>query len=101
MSKRKPKYTVQVAKYQTQKRKIDSQDIMDLDDSVQKEIIQQYEDIRQSGLCNMFNYTDVRYVAQRISADALFSFIKDSMDSYTTILRNFSELMKKFDIKQN
>lgn len=77
------------------------QDVMKLDDTVQKEIIQQYEDIRQSGLTNMFDYTAVKFIAKRLEFTALYDFIKESLDNYKTILLNFGKLMKKFDIKQN
>ncbi len=100
MSKQRPKYTGLVAKYRAQK-KIDNQDIMKLDDATQREIIQQYENIRKSGVCNMFNYTAVKYAAKQFGWTALYNFIKDGMNSYQTILLHFSKLMKKFDIKQD
>jgi hypothetical protein len=76
-------------------------DIMKLPDEERNEIIQQYEDIRSSGLCNMFNYTDVKYVAERSDMYEIYEFIKDSIPAYASILKNFSILMKEFDIKQN
>lgn len=77
-----------------------SKNVMELGNKAQKKIIQQYELIRQSGLTNMFNWTNVRYIAKKIGHTELYNFIKD-MESYSSILRNFSTLMKKFDIKQN
>ena len=79
----------------------DVTDVMKLDDDTQREIIQQYEDIRRSGLTNMFNYTNVKYIAKKLVFDALYNFIKNDMKCYTSILKNFSILMKKFDIQQN
>lgn len=83
------------------KKQIDTQDVMKLDDATQKKIIQQYEDIRQSGLTNMFDYTTVKFIANELLFDALLDFIKNDMKCYRSILKNFSTLMKKFDIKQN
>ena len=76
------------------------QDVMKLDDYTQNLIIQGYENIRQTGLTNMFDYTAVKYIAKQLRFDALYNFIKDDMKCYSSILKNFSTLMKKFDIKQ-
>lgn len=82
------------------KKTTNQESVMNLDDTIQKEIIQQYEDIRQSGLTNMFDYTAVKYIAKQLGFDALYNFIKDDMEYYSSVLRNFGKLMKKFDIKQ-
>ena len=81
--------------------KLDKQNVMDLDDTNQEKIIQQYELIRQSGLTNMFNYTNVKYIAKKIECTELYNFVQNSVHNYQTILRNFGKLMKKFDIKQD
>lgn len=73
-----------------------TEDIMKLADDVQEKIMQQYEDIRASGACNMFNYTDVKYVANELHFTELFLFMRDSTKAYMSILKNFSTLMKKF-----
>lgn len=83
-----------------------NQDVMKLDDAIQKIIIQQYEDIRQSGLTNMFNFTNVVYIAKKMGFNELYDFIAagtqgQDMESYRSILCNFGKLMKKHNIKQN
>ena len=62
-----------------------------------KEIMQQYETIRQSGACNMFNYNCVIDIANRFGFDALAEV---TWDQYKDILMNFNKYMKEFDIKQ-
>lgn len=78
-------------------------DILTLDDATQKKIMQQYEDIRQSGLTNMFNFTNVRHIAGKTGKHELYAFISgdDGQKRYMSVLKNFGKLMKKFDIKQN
>ena len=62
-----------------------------------KEIMEQYEAVRQSGACNMFNYNCVTNVAETLGFDALAEV---SFDKYKDILMNFEKYMKQFDIKQ-
>ena len=62
-----------------------------------KEIMEQYEAVRQSGACNMFNYYCVTNVAKTLGFDALAEV---SFDEYKDILMNFEKYMKQFDIKQ-
>ena len=62
-----------------------------------KEIMEQYEAVRQSGACNMFNYSCVIQIADRLKFYKLASL---SMDEYKDILMNFEKYMKQFDIKQ-
>lgn len=82
-------------------KKLKIRNVMALDSATQKKIIEQYEFIRQSGATNMFDYTTVKYIAKKLELTELYDFIKDDMDCYKNVLRNFSKLMKKFDIKQN
>jgi len=62
-----------------------------------KEIMEQYERIRQSGLCNMFDYNCVIRVANGLKFYALADVTRDE---YSNILMNFGKYMKQFDIKQ-
>jgi len=75
--------------------------ILKLDNSTQEKIIQQYENLRQSGICNMFDHVSVVTNAHHLNYNELFSFACNNYDGYGSLLMNFSKLMKKFDIKQN
>ena len=81
-------------------KKLKIRNVMALDNTTQKKIIEHYEFIRQSGVTNMFDYTTVKHVARKIGLTELYDFIKDDVDCYKSVLRNFSKLMKKFDVKQ-
>jgi hypothetical protein len=62
-----------------------------------KAIMQQYEIVRSSGACNMFNYGSVMDTAMKLGLIELASVDRDG---YKDILMNFDKYMKKFDIKQ-
>ena len=67
------------------------------DKNITKEIMEQYEAIRQSGACNMFDYFCVVDIADRTDMDELASLTREE---YKQLLMNFNALMKKHDIKQ-
>jgi len=62
-----------------------------------KEIMEQYEAIRQSGACNMFDYCCVQRIADKCEMYALASLTRKE---YGKVLMNFGKYMKKFGIKQ-
>jgi len=67
-------------------------------DRITKEMMEQYEAIRQSGVTNMFDYFNVRTIAKKGKCKELASL---SLEDYKILLFNFNKLMKKYDIKQN
>ncbi|MBU0777760.1 DUF5049 domain-containing protein [Patescibacteria group bacterium] len=62
-----------------------------------KEIMEQYEAIRKSGVTNMFDYYNVVKIADKLEFYSLASLIREE---YGQLLMNFSSLMKKYDISQ-
>ena len=62
-----------------------------------KEVMEQYEAIRQMGPCNMFDYGCVINSADRMDFFKLASLTRKE---YGDLLMNFSELMKKYNIKE-
>jgi hypothetical protein len=70
----------------------------DMEDKITKEVMEQYEAIRRSGVTNMFDYFTVIEIALKARLSQLGHL---SRDEYIYILQNFGRLMKKYDIKQN
>ena len=68
-----------------------------MNETITKEVMEQYEAIRQMGPCNMFDYGCVGVVAARMDFFKLASLTRKE---YRDLLMNFSELMKKYNIKQ-
>lgn len=66
-------------------------------DIITKEIMEQYEEVRCSGACNMYDYYCVTRTARSMK---LFSLASLSMEEYEILISNFNLLMKKHDIKQ-
>ena len=66
-------------------------------ETITKEMMEQYEVIREMGPCNMFDYGCVADVAARMDFFELASLTRKE---YRQLLMNFSELMKKYNIKQ-
>ena len=64
---------------------------------MEKETMMQYEIIRQSGKCNMFDYYCVTNQANKLELHKLASL---TLEEYRDLLMNFSKYMKEFDIKQ-
>jgi len=63
-----------------------------------KEIMEQYEQVRQSGACNMFDYRCVITVADKLKFYDLASL---EIEEYKKLLMNFSKYMKQFSIDQH
>ncbi len=63
-----------------------------------KTIMEQYEAVRQSGDCNMFDYNCVITIADRLNFYALACLTRDE---YKDILMNFGKYMKKFGVLQD
>lgn len=65
-----------------------------------KEVMQQYETVRKSGVCNMFDMTCVAYACDMLEFQDLLEVVEDRK-SYSTLLMNFSHLMRHHGITQN
>lgn len=64
---------------------------------VTKEIMEDYELIRQSGVTNMFDFYMVIQIAKRLQMKELS---KLTQKQYGNLLMNFGKLMEFYDIKQ-
>lgn len=73
--------------------------VLDWSEEKQEKVMRQYETVRKSGVTNMFDRTRVRWVARKLKFVELVEAASD-MDLYVSILTNFSDLMKKYDVKQ-
>lgn len=62
---------------------------------ISKEAMQQYEIVRKSGVCNMFDMTCVATACNILEFQELQEVIEDRK-SYSTLLRNFSDLMQHY-----
>ena len=62
-----------------------------------KKIMQQYERVRQFGVCNMFDHDCVQQEALRLKLDELAAL--DTYD-YLKLLLDYNKLMEKFNVKQ-
>ena len=67
------------------------------DERISKEVMEQYEIIRKSGVSNMFDIFAVKRYARQVGLNALANL---SRDDYIYILENFPMLMKGYDIEQ-
>ena len=74
-----------------------SQEVLEL---VCEEAMQEYEDLRRSGLCNMFDLGCVVEAADGIGWNALLE-VAENRSAYLTLLRNFGKLMKHYGITQD
>ena len=61
------------------------------------EVVEQYEAIRQSAFCNMF---DIKCVQKTASKVEMYELASLSLEEYKYLLNNFSKLMKKFGFSQ-
>jgi len=64
---------------------------------ITKEVMEGYEQVRQSGLTNMFNIDGVIQAAEMLDVGEL-AYI--SYDEYKLLLLNFSGLMRHYGITQ-
>ncbi len=69
-----------------------------MEDKITKEVMEQYEQIRSLGPCNMFDSACVQRFANEME---FYDLACLTTDEYVYILSNFSELMKKHNIIQN
>ena len=69
-------------------------------DLISKEAMQQYEIVRKSGICNMFDMTCIAEVCSTLEFQDLLEITEDRK-SYSTLLMNFSDLMEHYGITQN
>lgn len=68
------------------------------DARISKEIVEQYEKVRQSGKTNMFDYYNVITIANSFGFYALATITRDD---YIYLLQNFGKLMSLYNIQQN
>ncbi|MEW6613965.1 MAG: DUF5049 domain-containing protein [Thermodesulfobacteriota bacterium] len=66
---------------------------------ITKEAMEQYEKVRASGICNMFDMNCVATVSKKLKFKELYKIVQ-SRKEYGNLLENFSVLMKKYGIKQ-
>jgi hypothetical protein len=67
------------------------------DERISKEVMEQYEVIRRSGVTNMFDIFAVKIVAKRVGLDEL---AKLSRADYIYLLQNFGTLMSGYGVQQ-
>ena len=65
-------------------------------DRISKEVMEQYEEVRSLGPCNMFDFGCVQQAADELEFYELANL--DRKD-YVYILSNFGKLMKHYNIK--
>lgn len=65
--------------------------------TITKKVIEQYETVRISGLCNMFDYICVTDTADQLGLQDL-SWL--SKKEYTLILKNFAKYVALYNVKQ-
>lgn len=70
---------------------------MTLYDVITKEIMQQYEEIRANGACNMLDRRCVREVADLAGYHGLASLTKDE---YRLTWKHYTELMEHYGIQR-
>jgi len=64
-------------------------------------LIKQYETIRKSRACNMFNYPCVQETAFDFGMEELGTFIEEEgRKGYRILLQNFSALCTKYEIQR-
>lgn len=64
-----------------------------------KEVMQQYETVRKSGVCNMFDMTCVAEACDMLEFQDLLEVVEDR-GKYTMLLMNFGKLMEHYEIAQ-
>jgi hypothetical protein len=64
-----------------------------------KAVVQDYETIRRSGICNMFDITYVAQAATMMGFKELAKVAKDRA-AYSYLLQNFGWLIAQYEIKQ-
>lgn len=71
---------------------------MESEEVISKEVMQQYEEVRELGPCNMLDYFCVMRVGEALGYYALANLTKED---YIYLLKNFSRLMSLYGITQN
>jgi len=65
-----------------------------------KSVIQDYETIRSSGVCNMFDRHCVANAANRMGFKEL-EHVAEDRAAYSYLLQNFGRLMAQYEIRQS
>jgi len=81
------------------KTKAQLDNILKLPDDKQKNIIEQYELVRQLGLTNMFDMNNVHLIAKQCCFQELVTMTKNSKN-YASIMKNYNFLMSKFNVRR-
>ena len=68
-----------------------------MNENITSDVIEQFEEIRKLGVCNMYDFSCVQNHADRLEFYALASLERKE---YVYVITNFSTLMKKFNINQ-
>ena len=72
----------------------------DKDILITKVAVAEYEQLRRSGVTNMFDIVRVRYFAKRVKFKALEELASEQ-EKYKYFLMHFSTYMKKYEINQS
>ena len=64
---------------------------------ITKKVMLQYETVRKSSICNMFDYPDVIKTAEALDLPELANLEEEN---YINILKNFAKFMMLYNIKQ-
>lgn len=64
---------------------------------ITKEVMEEYEILRSSGVTNMFDYKTVMQYAEEFELEHLLSVIKNRFD-YSHLLSNYNMYMEKFGV---
>jgi hypothetical protein len=64
---------------------------------ITKQMVEDYESIRSSGVTNMFDYKNVIHIAKTLKMEGV---AKLSLKDYANLCQNYSSLMNKFNIKR-
>lgn len=68
-------------------------------ENITKEVMEQYEQLRQMGPTNMLDLSGVQFYAGMLDLEDLADFAQ-SRENYMDLLMNFSGYMEKYEIRQ-
>ena len=72
-------------------------EFVNTNENITKEVMEQYEVVRTSGVCNMFDYYCVMHTAAALDHYELAAL---DVNDYIYLLSNFGSLMKLYGVNQ-
>ena len=72
-------------------------EFVNTNENITKKVMEQYESVRRSGICNMFDYYCVMRAAMTSDYRELAALY---VNDYMYLLSNFGSLMKLYGVKQ-